>query len=383
MLLLARAQSLSGRPHDALVMLQRLAEMGVGSDAATSDDFRRTRELPGWPEVHARLEGLAPPASTPPTSVARPGAAPATAPGLAPANATAAASAPAAASEALRFSTNRLALGGLAYDSVSHRFLVGDRLGRKVMVVSEGSASVVDLVRSDSAGFNDIAAVEVDAKRGDLWVASNQRADSTGALHRLQLVSGRPLRTYPVSPQLGAVVLEDLAIGPDGAVLALDSAGRQVLSLRAGGTSPERLAQVDVRGAVSLAVPEDEGIVYVAHAEGISRVDVRAKSATLVSAPKDVSLAGLERIRWYRRALIAVQVDAGNARRIVKLDLNRQGRTITGATTLEPSRAVEGRTFVTLSGDELIYLADSPTGTGAGQSSNGPSDFVAYRLRLR
>src|SRR6266849_8136871 len=29
MLLLARAQALSGRPHDALVMIQRLAEMGV------------------------------------------------------------------------------------------------------------------------------------------------------------------------------------------------------------------------------------------------------------------------------------------------------------------------------------------------------------------
>src|SRR5262245_44206747 len=59
MLLLARAQSLSGRPHDALVMLQRLAEMGVGTDAATSDDFSRTRELPGWSEVQARLEQVA------------------------------------------------------------------------------------------------------------------------------------------------------------------------------------------------------------------------------------------------------------------------------------------------------------------------------------
>src|SRR3990170_963335 len=45
MYLLARAQSLSGRPHDALVMLQRLAQLGVPTDAATSDDFRRVRSL--------------------------------------------------------------------------------------------------------------------------------------------------------------------------------------------------------------------------------------------------------------------------------------------------------------------------------------------------
>ena len=42
--LLARAQSLSGRPHDALVVLQRLVTMGVATDAATNDDFKRTRE---------------------------------------------------------------------------------------------------------------------------------------------------------------------------------------------------------------------------------------------------------------------------------------------------------------------------------------------------
>src|SRR6266545_4068650 len=57
MYLLARAQALSGRPHDALIMLQRLAEMGIASDAGTNDDFSRTRQLPGWPEVAAENAG--------------------------------------------------------------------------------------------------------------------------------------------------------------------------------------------------------------------------------------------------------------------------------------------------------------------------------------
>src|SRR5436309_3859264 len=67
MYLLARAQALSGRPHDALIMLQRLAEMGVPSDAATNDDFVRTRQLPGWPDVAASIERLSHPDSRPPT----------------------------------------------------------------------------------------------------------------------------------------------------------------------------------------------------------------------------------------------------------------------------------------------------------------------------
>src|SRR5215467_3329108 len=45
MLMLARAQSLSGRPHDALVMLGRLAQMGIVTSAARDDDFRAVRQL--------------------------------------------------------------------------------------------------------------------------------------------------------------------------------------------------------------------------------------------------------------------------------------------------------------------------------------------------
>src|SRR5205809_5705255 len=66
--LLARAQALSGRPHDALVMLQRLAEMGVPSDGDTNEDFSRTRQLPGWPEVSARIDRLPHPESPAPAA---------------------------------------------------------------------------------------------------------------------------------------------------------------------------------------------------------------------------------------------------------------------------------------------------------------------------
>src|SRR6267378_2479435 len=169
MLLLARAQALSGRPHDALVMIQRVAEMGVPSDADTNQDFSRTRQLPGWPEVSALIDRLMHP--DPPRGAPAPAAAP-NSPSTAP------------ALEAVRFSTEGFALGGLAYDAVSHRFVFGDRLGRKLIVVGEGSNHAVDFVRADSAGFHEISAVEIDAKRGDLWVASAAPADGAGTVHK-------------------------------------------------------------------------------------------------------------------------------------------------------------------------------------------------------
>ena len=375
----ARAQALSGRPHDALVMLQRLAEMGVPSDAETNPDFSRTRELPGWPDVATRIARVtnpnAPPVSAPPasrasTTAASPAASPAPAtPASAPTLLATPASPPEPMAEAVSFSTTEFALGGLAYDAVSDRFLFGDRRGRKLIVVAKGSNHASDFVRAESAGFHEVSAIEIDTKRGDLWVASSAPADGAGTLHKLQLISGRPLKSFAVDPDLGPVNLVDLAVTPAGAVLVLDAASSQLLILRPGGAAVERAVRIETPQPASVAASTEEGIVYVAHQDGLSRIDTRARTSTAVSAPKSISLAHLERIRSSQRALIAVRVDEDGSRHIVRLDLNASGRGVTRATTLEGTVPASKPTFVTVSGDEL-YVADGSRG-------------AAYRVHLR
>ena len=365
MYLLARAQARSGRPHDALVMLQRLADMGVPSDAETNDDFKRTRQLPDWVEVAARINRIDHPDS--PRAVA-----------------TAGSTASTPAAEAVRFATESFVPGGVAYDAVSQRFLFGDRLGRKLIVVSDGSNHPVDFVHADSAGFQEISAIEIDAKRGDLWVTST--AGREGTLHKLQLVSGRPLKAFRVNADLEPVQLVDLAVTPAGAVLVLDSANRQLLALRAGGTSLERVMQMAAREPASLATTSDNDIAYVAHREGVSRIDLRARTATPVAAPKSVSLAHLERIRWRVHALIAVQVDDDGSRRIIRFELNANGSGVTRAATVEGSLPTAGPIFVTIFGDDLLYLVDGSSHAGSQpprDAQSGVADFVAYRVRLR
>jgi hypothetical protein len=387
MYLVARAQALSGRPHDALVMLQRLADMGVRTDAETNPDFSRTRDLPGWPDVAARMAGVnnpnAPVVATSPASRAASTAAPPAArssPGASasPSRGAAAASTAAPTSEAVRFPAAHFVLGGLAYDAVSDRFLFGDRVGRKLIVVAKGASHATDFVRAESAGFQEIAAVEIDPKRGDLWVASTVPADGAGTVHKLQLVSGRPLKSFPVAADLGKVTLVDLAVTPGGVVLVLDSAGSQLLALRPGGTDLERVVQIDAPDLASVAVGDDEGAAYVAHRDGISRVDLRAKTAARVTAPKTVSLEHVERIRWTNRALIGVRVDDDGSRHVVRFDMNASGRAVTRARPLEMSVATSKPLFATVSGDEL-YVTDGSTGAGDGSAN----DLVTYRVRLR
>lgn len=80
MLLIARAQSLSGRPGDALVMLERVAAQGtLPSDVATDPEFARVRALPRWEEIGPTLLADAASAaaapSTPKAKSSAPGAA--------------------------------------------------------------------------------------------------------------------------------------------------------------------------------------------------------------------------------------------------------------------------------------------------------------------
>ena len=106
---------------------------------------------------------------------------------------------------------------------------------------------------------------------------------------------------------------------------------------------------LDVPGPASLAVGTDEITAYVAHRDGVSRIDLRGRSASTVSSPKDVSLARFQQVFWYRNALIGVVVE-DNTRKIIRFELNATGRSVTRATTIVTPQAMAGRGTVTISG---------------------------------
>ena len=414
MYLLARAQSLSGRPHDALVMLERLAEMGIAPDAATSEDFRRVRALSGWPDVKALIErvraaGAPTPSDASPTASAPISTSPrtsATATGApadrrrgrrasasrsgsdsAPATPRAGAAVfrPEPVEQAVHISTPPFSTGGLAYDAVSNRFVVGDVHNRKLIIVERGADHAVDLVRADSAGFHEIRALEIDHRDGDLWVATATPDDREWTIHKLQLVSGRPLKAVHVAENLEPTKVVDLAISPAGAVLALDAAGNRLLELPSGATGV-RVLHLNVQNPTSIAATNDTGVVYVAHAGGVARVDHTISKAVPVELPSGLEFGRIERLRWHRNALVAVQVDATGSRQLVRFDLNDSGRAVTAATVIDAAiPATGGPTFATVSGDELFYVVAAPDASGQSQApSSGPfGEFTIRRIRLR
>jgi hypothetical protein len=393
MTLLARAQSLSGRPHDALVMLNRLAAMGVVTDAATSDDFSGVRELPGWPELEAKLAGKSAPSPPPPAAPKPPApessatikeAAPAVKdPGASatekpvktekpdpePTPATSstppisaatparkpkagAAKVPPAAPAPLSFSAKAVDAVGLGYDAVSGRFIVGDRRDRRLLVIGERSGRLSSLAGVD--GFDEITAFEIDKVEGDLWVVSTSSESRLSTVHKLQLISGRVLGSITLTPEQGTARFTDIVVTPQ-SVLVLDSEGRRVFRLAKKGKALTVATRVPAPGMTSLA-PASDGTAYATYDQGLLKIDLDTGSLLVVEPREGVDLTGLTWVRWFRGSLIGIQNIPAGSPRLVRVRLDAAGGVARSIEPLDEGAIVAGPTSAGLAGSTLHYL---------------------------
>jgi hypothetical protein len=101
--------------------------------------------------------------------------------------------------------------------------------------------------------------------------------------------------------------------------------------------------------------------------------------------PTAAPLGRVERLRWRGGALFAITIDPAGTRQVQRLALDARGGAITGAEilgSLEPGRPM----FVTIAGDELLYVLDGSEGRGGGDAAAvAPGrlpEIVTYRVRL-
>ena len=409
MFLLARAQSVSGRAGDALVMLQRLAALDFDiSETETSEDFRRVRNLAAW----AAWKGVPhtvepPPLLPPPTADATPAAAapapttaapetpdtPSTAsakpatpgkPGATRAGRESAAAPPRAADgsgvapatpgakgggaalereDPLPLPDGVLKPSAMAYDGVSGRLVLVDAETDTLKVLSELSGNAVNLVSRGWGGNYRTTAVAIDPARGDLWVtaaAIGGAAEAPSVVHRLQLVSGRLLYTVPApSTEPGAEPDAELvSIAHSGnTVYALDAAGRRIFELATGTKTLRPRATFKIGGATSLAVGAD-GAAFVSHPSGVLRVNLANGSSVALTTARGVDISGLVWIARYGAGLLAIQRQADGSHAAVRVRLDASGRRATRLDVLgdaaSPAATVMGSTF--------YFLA--PSGSG-------------------
>ena len=387
MFLLARAQSSSGRAGDALVMLQRLASRDFDiSEADTSEDFRRVRNLPAWADwkgVAHKVEPpplVAPPAASTATPAVNPAAAaekpgsPSPAP-KPPANAPATAltgTPPAAVAGATKAGAPDLERAdplplpdgvrmpsAMAYDGVSGRLVLVDGDTETLKVLSEVSGNAANLVSRGWGGNYRTTGIAIDAARGDLWAtaaANGGDAPASSVIHRLQLVSGRLLYTVPAPESKPDAQL--VAIAHSGnTVYALDAAGRRIFEVAPGTKTMRSRATLKIDDASSLAVSPD-GVAFVSHPGGVLRVNLADGGSAPLTAARGVDLEGLVWIARQGQGLLAIQRRADGTHAAVRIRLNANGRRATRLDVLGEAASPAA----TVMGSVFYFLA--PTGSG-------------------
>jgi hypothetical protein len=379
--LLARAQSLSGRPHDALVMLRRLSA-AVAREAIEDPDFERVRRLRDWPELAALLaaspgkpespeKAESPGTSEAPGKSARPGKAekPETSgkpeksrdpekAGLAEAPAEPEAPKPVEPlfSEALTFASASFRPAALVYDAVSRRFIISDTDVSRLAVIDEFSHQVATLASGQSAGFGTVTALAIDPRAGDLWVASvdGSSGRDVPSLHKLQLISGRVLKTFATDGTASGRFV-DIAVAGDGTLHAAQEVGTVWRLAPNGGTLAPTLDVSHSR--FTTITNSDRGVVYVGMGHRV--MWVTPSDSGRLTTPDGADLIDLAHIRWHRRSLVALQRAADGSYSVIRLRLSRDGRSVAAVDVLDPSVRTPNPSAATIAGDVFYYLAET------------------------
>ena len=259
------------------------------------------------------------------------------------------------ATEVLRIPSAVYRPRALDYDSVSQRFVVAEDGSDTLKVVDELAGNAVNLVSRGWAGPYLPTALAIDRRRGDLWVASAHESDgmSRAALHRLQLVSGRLLATIELPRESGAARFVDIALHGNN-VLLLDAIGRRVIEHEPGTKVLRLHRKLDTTIDPVSLTPGESDVLYVAHANGIVRIDPATPKAEPLKAASKITLEGLQWVREYHGALVAIQGAASGARTAVRITLDRRGASVRSIEVLDQA----GSRAASIADGVFYYIGD-------------------------
>lgn len=285
----------------------------------------------------------------------------------------------------------------IAWDPERKNFLVGS--------VRDGTISRVDLngkvrdfIAPDSDnGLWSVYALGVDAKHDVVYVASTASVyfkdlDKTdfgkAGVFKFRLSDGKLLGKYLLPAEGSPHTLSSITVGKDGQVFVADGIRNEIWRLDGEALKPlwNDPRMVSVRG---LALSDDGKRLYFAdHALGIFGIDLAKGTAfDMLYDPDSLVLGGVEGLYWYDNTLIVIQSDM-QPKRVMRLTLAEDGRTITKAMPLDASKPeLTLPTTGTINGDKLYFIANSQKNQygiyGSPRDESALQSVNIYRSDLR
>jgi len=333
---LARAQALSGNRAEALQWLERAAQL-AGDVDVNDAAFAALQDAPQMAAIRQHLEEWKRPRS--------------------------------ASSVAFRLEERDLIPENVAWDPATQTFFIGAIYKRKI-VARDRAGKVRDFVASKQDGLGGVLGMKLDLKRRRLWAVSYNGPNP-------------PVMDAPPDEHLRGVFIFDLNTGKlvrkvtsfaDGEPLSandvvLDSQGNAYLSscrrgavcrVGAEDATAEVFLPSEAIGFVNgIAISDDDRYLFVAHGNGVERVEIATHAhITLAHAP-GISLSGADGLSFYKGSLVAVQ-NGLQPERVARYWLSRDMSRVERAEILE----VNNPHFIIpttgcIAGETFYYMANS------------------------
>jgi hypothetical protein len=147
-------------------------------------------------------------------------------------------------------------------------------------------------------------------------------------------------------------------------------------------TALDQVASVDLSAPVAITSANGDGVVYVAYADGIARLDLSLGTTVAVRSTADVPLDAVARLWWHDGGLVVLRTRASGARVMQRLALDRRGTVVVSVQAIDVELPDTSEALaVTLAGHDLFVMTDdhAPSTSGNG----GPVQVLVRRVRLR
>jgi sugar lactone lactonase YvrE len=259
---------------------------------------------------------------------------------------------------------------GVTFDARSGRWFIGSVRQRRVVVV-ERDGNTHDFVRSGADGLGGVFGMAIDPTRRVLWVATTALPRMMGftpadsgrvGVYGYDLETGRLKRSVWM-PRDSSVAhtFGDVAVAPNGDVYVSDSQAPWIHKLPVGGDSLVRFVSHPLfRSLQGMAISPDGATMFAAdYSHGLIRIDLGARSVSLLSAPRGVTLLGVDGLYLHRGNLVGVQ-NGVTPPRVVRFCLDATARGVRRVDVLDRnSAAADEPTLGVVVKDSLFYVATS------------------------
>ncbi len=334
----ASAAALRGQRSEALARLERLVALGLTAHPDRDSDFDSLAGDSGFTAALARLSANDTPRGTPTVALRLPN------------------------------SARAMLAEGIARDPVTGDLFVGGVRSRQILRFHEGRPSIFAPDTARGSVFGMVA----DARRGLLWVTTATLAhtgvDSAGrgrsALLAYALDDGTLRHRYEAEGP-GPHGFNDIALTPSGDVYVTDHGTPMIYQLMRDSDHLRPLLPAGWLGSPEgIVVSGDGNALYLAdYTRGIVRIDLETLTASMLPAPEDLVVLGMDGLARHGSTLIAIQNGTSPAR-ILRLDLDPPGRRIAAWSILAAAQPTwDEPTLGVVAGDTLFYVSNSQWGS--------------------